>query len=87
MSAVNLNIADLRKGTHMVRFAWHNAPDAKGVNLHIFPNTDISSMCDHTNHMTRRNARVEWQRLLLSGFVIDRSSGFNTHRTGVTSHA
>ncbi len=73
-----LNIADLRDGTHMIRFAWHNGPDAKGVSLHIFPNTDISSMCDHTNHMTRRGARMEWQRLLLSGFVVDRSSGWDS---------
>jgi len=73
-----LNTADLRDGTRMIRFAWHNTPDAKGVNLHIFPNTDKSSFCDQTNHMTRRGARMEWERLIQIGYVRDRSSGFDS---------
>lgn len=75
MNAV-LNTADLRDGTHMIRFAWYNGPDAKGVILHQFHNTDKSSISSGTDHMTRRSARVEWRRLLNAGFVRDRSSGF-----------
>ncbi len=71
----------------MIRFAWHNGPDAKGVSLHIFPNTDKYSLCDHTNHMNRRNARIEWRRLLNDGFVIDRSSGWDTSQPDAERHA
>ena len=73
-----LNTADLRDGTRMIRFAWHNGPDAKGVSLHLFHDTDKCSHSEGTNHMTRRGARMEWERLIQIGYVRDRSSGFDS---------
>ncbi len=65
-------MADLRKGNHMVRFAWNAGPVSR-INLHIFPNTAQDALCAETVSMTRCEARLEWKKLLKTGFTIVRS--------------
>ena len=61
--------ADLRKGNHMVRFSWNTGPACKpGVTLHIFPDTEESSIACQSVKKTRQQGRREWQKLLNSGF-------------------
>ncbi len=64
--------ADLRKGNHLVRFSWNTGPAAKpGMQMHIFPDIEENAICCQSIHMTRRDARLEWKKLLKKGFEID----------------
>ena len=65
-------MADLRKDHHMVRFAWNAGPVSR-INGHIFPDTEKAALCAETVSMTRCEARLEWKKLLQSGFTIVRS--------------
>ena len=65
-------MADLRKGHHMVRFAWNAGPVSR-INVHIFPDTEKDALCAETVSMTRCEARLEWKKLLKTGFTIVRS--------------